>query len=628
MPKTFYTWNVRVVDQLFVLRNGSEHLRPPYDDAIVHVDFNDTSIRELNIHYMKRSHYARIVRNLAKMDVSIQMFDYFFPAPKGEEDDKDFEHAVRESGNLYLGMAFTLSGEGSSPSGRLVKNNSLKLQYLEKTAWPVTVLGDPGDFYKGFNPHLTYPALSNAARGTGYLNIMEDEDGVFRRTALLFRYGDLFYPSFVFRAVCDYLGVPPERIIVTPGKHIVLKGAARPGASEPRDITIPIDRHCDMIINFIGDWKRMTHYNCADIFRASDDRDELEMWAEEMKGRIVFVSDTFTGSSDEGPVPTDDKIQLCAFHANAMNTILTESFLKALSKEQKICVEIALLVIILVLSFKFKPLYFSLGALFVSVSYTCIAAGAFLQLGVILEFVRPLMMVIFATFFVVTHRYLNEEREKRALRKKFEAYFPPTVVKKIMADPTMIASGGQKKELTILFSDIKNFTKYSSKMSPGDVKELLNEYFEAMTEVVFRFEGTVDKFIGDGMMVFFGDPEPQPDHAPRCVEAAVEMQRETKKLRKKWEAEGGMPIQIRIGVNTGPVVVGNMGSSRRLSYTVIGSSVNLAQRLESKAPVDGILISDRTNELLEGKTPTRLVEKVRVKGFEEAIRVHEVVLDF
>ncbi len=196
-----------------------------------------------------------------------------------------------------------------------------------------------------------------------------------------------------------------------------------------------------------------------------------------------------------------------------------------------------------------------------------------------------------------------------------------------MANPELITAGGQKKELTILFSDIKSFTTYSSTMKPDEIQKLLNEYFGAMVDIVFKHEGTVDKFIGDGLMVFFGDPEPQADHALRGVLAAIEMQKKTRALKKRWEAEGKFPIRIRVGINTGPVVVGNMGSERRLSYTVLGANVNLAQRLEASAPVEGIMISRRTHELVRDHIRTNPLEPVKVKGIDEPIEVWEVVVD-
>jgi adenylate cyclase len=235
-------------------------------------------------------------------------------------------------------------------------------------------------------------------------------------------------------------------------------------------------------------------------------------------------------------------------------------------------------------------------------------------------------MSVFAIGSIVIYRYVHEEKEKEALRRSFEAYFPPLIVEKIMANPDMIASGGQKKELTILFSDIRNFTGYSSSMTPDHVQSLLNEYFEAMTEIVFKYEGTVDKFIGDGLMVFFGDPVPQPDHAIRCVRAAIDMQKKVNEIKKKWVKSGDLPIEIRIGISTGMVIVGNMGSSKRLSYTVLGSDVNLAQRLESNAPTGGILISERTHELIEGLIPTGPQKEIRAKGFDDPVCAYEILI--
>jgi adenylate cyclase len=145
-----------------------------------------------------------------------------------------------------------------------------------------------------------------------------------------------------------------------------------------------------------------------------------------------------------------------------------------------------------------------------------------------------------------------------------------------------------------------------------------------MVEVVFTYNGTVDKYIGDGMMVFFGDPEPAPDHALRSVQAAIGMQNKARELNAKWAAEGGFPLRVRIGINTGEVVVGNMGSSRRLSYTVLGSAVNMAKRLESSAPVDGILISQSTRDLVAPFISTRLFGEIRVKGIQAPVRAYQV----
>ena len=623
LPNVFETWNAQAVDQLFLFRSNFNLLRPFYDDTIVHVDLNDTSIQRLDNFYLNRSHHAQMINNLATMNTSAQLYDFIFAARTNEEDDSALMDAVSKSGNVYFGMAFALTEKFVEQN----QKNSRQRRYLDRTKWNVNVKGDPDSFPVGANPLITLPNIAEKAKGLGYLNLKCDRDGVFRHMPLLMRYEGAFYPGFSFRAACDYLGVPPERIIVNPGQSIILKDARRPGESSGHDIAIPIDKYGNMLINFIGPWERMKHYNFSDVLSASGNRDEMEMWRDELSGKIVIVSEVSTGSSDIGPVPTDTHYPLSGLHANLMHTVLTESFLRELSGTGMFFVELSLLFIILLLSLRLSSLGFSLGTLAVAGGFIVVASLLFLYSSIILEIVRPLLMVVFAMICILAYRYINEEKEKEVFRRTLEAYFPPLVVKKIIANPEMIGSRGQKKELTILFSDIKDFTRHTASMEPDRIQRLLNEYFEAMTEIVFKYKGTVDKFMGDGLMVFFGDPETQSDHALLCVRAAIDMQRKVKEIRAKWEKQGGMPIQIRIGINTDTVVVGNMGSSKRLSYTVLGSAVNLAQRLESNAPIGGILISQRTYDLINEHIPALALGQIKLKGFEESISVYEVPVD-
>jgi len=196
-------------------------------------------------------------------------------------------------------------------------------------------------------------------------------------------------------------------------------------------------------------------------------------------------------------------------------------------------------------------------------------------------------------------------------------------LRKLLKEPRIL-DAVDKKELTILFSDIAGFTAWSSTRSADEIHRTLNKYFDAMADIVFAHEGTIDKYMGDGLMVFFGDPVHYPDHARRAVDAARAMQERTRKLRKEWERQGGMPIVIRIGIHTGEVVVGNMGSRSRLDYTVIGSNVNLAQRLESNCPLGGILISEQVYRQLPKTDDIEPAGTIRAKGFDEPVTVYTV----
>jgi adenylate cyclase len=615
----FETWNSQVFDRFFMIRSSIGAFKPPYDGVVVHVDLNDSAIRELKTYYVTRLQYAHLIRNLAAMRVAAQAYDLIFAAATNGEDDLAIIEATREAGNVYFGMAFGLGLQSGSPPGHTAPEIR---EYLDRTKWVVKLDGNAESLSGGTRPLMTFPPLSDASKGIGFLSLKADRDGVIRRVPLLVRYEGGFYPSLPFRLVCDYLGVGPEKITVKPGSYIRIEDAGVPGG-KTCNIEIPIDSDGAMIINFIGPWGEMRHYNFAQILSASEDRDALEMWTEELSGKIAVVSDVSTGATDLRPVPVDIDFPLSGLHANVIQTILSRTFLTETGPAATLAIELAMVALIVLLSCSFSPIVFAGSAGLLVCSYGAAAFALFLANGLMLNVIRPAVSGVAVASLILVLRYLRDSKEKEALRRSFESYFPPSVVKKILADPAMI-SRGQRKELTILFSDIKDFTSYSALYSPDRIRSFLNEYFETMVEVVFNYKGTVDKYIGDGLMIFFGDPEPVPDHAVRAVRAAVEMQKKARELGAKWAGEGGFPLGVRIGINTGEVVVGNMGSSRRLSYTVLGSAVNLAKRLESNAPVGGILISRRTRDLVSPLVDTHLFGEIQVKGVQTPVRTYVI----
>jgi adenylate cyclase len=629
-PNVFEPWNAQTVDKFFVFRSSFASLYPAYDSTVVHVDISDRTFERLENAYLNRAQYARVARNLAEMKTALQIWDFIFPAKTNRAEDSIFVEAVAEAKNVYFGLGFSVSKElQSKPAGTQSKRTE---RYLDATRWNLKVEGNADEIPTVHQAKITFTELAGVSRGLGYLNIDFDRDGVYRRVPLLFRYNDGYYPSFAFRAACDYLGVTPDRVILAPGHQITLKDARRPGG-KPHDIVIPIDASATMLVNYIGPLRRadstasMLHYDFADVLNASDDRTELEMWGDILQGKIAVVSEVATGASDVGPIPTDNQFPLSGVHASVLNTILTENFLDEANWTEMLLLELAVLLLVLLLALKLSPRNFSISSIEVVLGYSVFALALFLYAGFVVNVLRPVAEIAIASFTVVAYRYIGEQKAKEVLKRSFEAYFPPTVVRRLMGNPSLITTGGQKKELTILFSDIKSFTTHSASLAPDEIQKLLNEYFEAMVEILFKHEGTVDKFIGDGLMVFFGDPEPQSDHALRCVQAAIEMQQKCRELKARWVREGRFPLMVRIGINTGPVVVGNMGSTRRLSYTALGANVNLAQRLESNAPVEGILISQRTQELIKDSIKTRRLEPILVKGLDTPIQVYEVLIE-
>jgi adenylate cyclase len=248
----------------------------------------------------------------------------------------------------------------------------------------------------------------------------------------------------------------------------------------------------------------------------------------------------------------------------------------------------------------------------------------FLYGGILANGVRTVCGIVLAMMALTIQKYTWEERERIFLRARFENYFAPALLDKILASRDMLETC-ERKTVTILFSDIVGFTPWSATRSPEEVHRTLNEYFKAMTAIVFKHEGTVDKYIGDGLMAFFGDPVAHPDHAARAVRTAEDMQHKARELRTKWMTEGRMDLKVRVGVHTGEAIVGNMGSEKRVDYTAIGASVNLAQRLETNAPEGGILISRSVYDVVREIVRTKPAGRIKAKGFGEEIEVFEIV---
>jgi adenylate cyclase len=630
LPNIFEIWNSQAVDQLFVFRSSSEKLRPAYNNTVAHVDLNNTSIKRLENLYLNRSHFAQVTRNLTSMQVSAQVYDFIFAARLDESDDRALIKATQEAGNVYFGLAFELWQEDQLLKRKRKPQDAVP--YLDRSKWRVVVLGDPKTFYVGTNPLATFFELASASRGLGSLSIKFDRDGVLRRVPLVVRYEGDFYPVLPFRVICDYLKVPPEKIVVKPGKNITLYNAQIPGEEKSQDIVIPIDQKGNMIVNYIGPWGQMDHYNFADILLASDDRVEMEMWREELKGKIVVISDISTGSTDVGPVPTDANFPLSGVHANIMHQILTKSFLREFSEAEMLVVEVLLLGFVFFFSVRFSSIHFSIGTLLLAGFYVGTACVGFFYGHVIFQIVRPLLILVFAVISIVVYRYIHEEREKMEslrqrdfIRQTFGRYLSREVVEELLGSPGGLELGGEGREVTFLVSDLRGFTALSMQLSPQEVINILNRYLGRMVEVIRKYRGTLNEIEGDGILTFFGAPLVSKDDHERAVACAIEMQNAMVEVNAEQRRLKLPELAMGIGLNTGEVVVGNIGSEERAKYSAIGSPINSAYRVESYTVGGQILVSPTTYEKVKPLVQVRGTMRVQFKGMDQPVTLYDVV---
>lgn len=412
----FQAWNSRLYDFLFSVRTEFSWSNPTYKDIVVHVDLDNTSLQYFNDYYLNRSIHARVIGNLATMGIAAQLHDFILAAPSDKTDDNLLIDVVEKVGNSYFGLAFNLV-DTNHKTGTQEGHNDVR-EYLENTKWKLKASGEPNELFYGEKPLISFLSLAKASRGLGFLNIKPDSDGVFRRVPLLVRYGQDYYPSLAFRVICDYLQVTPADITLQLGSSVTLKNILPPGESARRNLIIPVDKHGNLRINFIGPWERMIHYHFSDIWRASEDQDEMELWQEELSGKIVVVAQVTTGSSDVGAVPTDGAYPLSGINASVIHTVLTESFIHELKGSILIIAELILLTVIVVLSFSRSALLFSTGTFSITLIFAAIAAAFFLKAQLVINLIIPMLLAALSLFGLQIYRAIENARELQKSKMK------------------------------------------------------------------------------------------------------------------------------------------------------------------------------------------------------------------
>ena len=402
---------LKAVDQLFALRSK---LKPkPYpNNTVVHVDAN---------FYFSRAQHAQVIRNLASMNVSAQLVDFIFAETVNDEEDQSLIKATREAGNVYYGLVF------ESVKKQIKKQKNPVPENIISSKWQMTAKNGADSFYLGINPKLTYHGLMSAARGIGFLNLMPDSDGIFRRVPLLVRYRGVLYPSLSFRAVCDYLGCDPENIVIKPGKTIVLKNIRSDRSSQPRDIVIPIDKNGNMIITDTEFWDDIRHFSYGEIFQASQDSVKLEKLKKELSGKLVVISEIVEKPYKTRPAGGKNFLPSGAIHSLVIHNILTGSFLSKMSGPVATIIEIGLLVIILLMSFRFSSPVLSLGTFILAGSYVGLSVIFFTYMGIIFPLIRPLLILLCALGFLLVGLgiekailFAKTERAQRIAERELE----------------------------------------------------------------------------------------------------------------------------------------------------------------------------------------------------------------
>ena len=594
------------------LRNSLQAQPERNDIVIVAVD--EKSLAEIGRWPWSRTVDADLVSAIAKGKPKVIGIDMFFPQSESSVADRKLGDALRDAGNVVLGMAFLVSKNDDKAVPAASPDFIWDSAFMEVKAVPGI------DWKKwAYRSSKIIPPPEDIARGVtlGHVNSKADMDGVLRWEILALNYGDDCYPSLALQTARVALGIKPEGMTIYGGSAVKLG-----------DRMIRTDLSSLVLINYRGAENSFKYYSAADILKG-------RLNPEVFRDKIVFLGTTALATYDQKVTPFSGNMPGVEKNANVVQNIILGNFISkspgTVELATIICTSLLLILVLPRLSAK-KGVILGFGLMGAYFVFSCILL--FYQ-NIVVNLIFPVgnMMFIVATETVT--KLLAEEKKAREIRAMFSSYVSPKIVEVLVNNPEKAFLAGERRTVTILFSDIIGFTTASEKLTPEEVVLMLNEYFQEMGETIFRWDGILDKFVGDEIMAVWGAPLDQPDHAELAVRCALNMSDRLDILKEKWRQEGKYVIDCGIGINSGEVVMGNIGwLGKKMDYTAIGNNVNVAARIEKMTRQHGsrILITENTYDMIKpvidqgeiGHADINRIDSVKVRGKDEEVTIFSV----
>lgn len=611
------------------------HLRGPLppDPRVVIVAVDDDSVAEVGRWPWSRDTIGHLLeRILNEYGARVVAFDIVFSEPQlnplaesarlippTDADSRDLRQRLLEHQRLgdidgqFAGvlkrfgdrivLGYFFYPQGASLPEQIRKNSPAGFEDLRPSAIAAHLRGDgmgPISTMAGIEENL--PRFMRATQTAGFFNFFPDVDGMVRRVPLLARHDEEVYPNLDLQALRIALGWPELTVRLSElGVEALQLGQK----------LLPVDMRGEMLLNQYGPAHTFTHIAAADVLAGRVD-------AETLRDRVVLLGVTAVGLYDYRPSPFDVVFPGVEGHAAAMANILNDEALYR--PDVLVALEIVgVFVLALVcglIALRVQPAVQGAILLGVPIAVAMLAQWLFVTHALWLKMVYLIAGVIITTVPLILLDYLLESRRRQFIHDAFSHYLAPAAVEELERHPERLNLGGEERVMTAMFSDIYNFSTFSETLDAPRLVRFLNMYLTEMSNIVLKYGGTIDKYEGDAIIAFFGAPLLQEDHALRAVRAALEQQDRLAGLRHEWEKQGYPAVHVRLGLDSGRMVVGNMGSSQRMDYTVMGDHVNLASRLEgvNKAYGTPILISQDTYALVKQAIAARFVDRVRVVG--------------
>lgn len=585
----FHSFALRFDDLNYILQSKKA------SDEIVFIEIDEPSVNRFGRWPWDRSVLSQAIDNLDSSNLLILDMVFSESTPK----DENLSESLENHGNNICGFFLRdkASAQATAEQMEILSESS-----LERLA---SQTQDEELFIQGKEAEINVASILSSCTLSATFSTLRDSDQIFRQYPLAFSFGGSLYPS-----------VGTQALRMKLNKDIIRTGL---GQYEIAGHSLSSDEKGFAQLNFYPEETYQT-YSFLDLY-------ENRLTKELLSDKIVILGITEIGVGDMRATPIGvipGPLIHYTFISNALNgeLLLKNEFLTAMS-----------LLFFLLLPFIWvwvSSIY--KRVLFYTVGYALFFAGsklAYLYFNIYLDTFYPLMALVVMVMSSEVMLHKVQERKTRFIQGAFSSYLSPILLKKLMQEPERLTLGGEKKELTIFFSDIRSFTSISETMDPQRLTQFLNRYFTPMSDIVIKHQGMIDKYIGDAVMAFYNAPLDVKEHAACACRSALEMIDELEELNKVFRQEGLPEIAIGIGLNTAEVVVGNMGSAKRFNYTVIGDGVNLASRVEGLNKTYGthILITEFTKACIGDEFLTRELERVKVKGKEEAVMLYELLKD-
>ncbi|MCE9498959.1 MAG: adenylate/guanylate cyclase domain-containing protein [Leptospira sp.] len=594
-------------------------------------------------------YYANIIKNFKDTENNVLMFDIFFVDYKAGQMD-----VMKNALSQNRSVLFDYPMETSAKSKELVLNLDERLRILNR--YKLENVTDPDNVGVSWVKFAVPPIeqIAENAAGLGFANIKKDDTGMNRKMPLvakIFPHGlnnpPEYYPSIDLMIVCRYFGVDVSKDTeVVMGKYVKIKNIPKRQISrmnlklspprlesldvmhtpnEKREIEIPIDYEGQMEINFVGG---RYSYRAHEIFEASTE------WNAETVGQfnntvflIAMYYATGRGASKDSHLSPFGEISGIEHHAHAINTILNQDFLHSLPNWIDLLIYVAIGILIGFVQPRIRTWLGFIMIIVIAIFYTAITLINFSQFNLINIFPTVLIEQLVIFVGIIGFKILTEEANVKYIRSTFSNFVSTDVVDFLLAHPENLKLGGEKRDITIFFSDIRGFTTISEALGPEELVKLLNEYLTEMSNIIMNYKGAIDKYMGDAIMAYWGAPFPLEDHAYYACIAALSQMQQLAVLQDQWRERKVPVIDIGIGLNSGPAVVGLMGSAFKKEWTNMGDTINLGSRLEGSNKTYGtnIIISEYVYERVKDRVYSRELDLVQVKGKTQPVRIYELI---